>query len=60
MVRLSNPKVAVMKKWEGEDSEADIKRRVTKDGSKDEEVVRQEIKRIQEEESFVPRGGFNI
>ena len=46
--------------WNREDNESDIRRRVTKDGSKDEEVVRQEIKRIQEEESFVPRGGFNI
>ncbi len=42
-----------MKKWEGEDSETDIKRRITKDRSKDEEVVQQEIKRIQEEESFL-------
>ena len=46
--------------WDRQDNESDIRRRVTKDSSKDEEVVRQEIKRIQEEERFIPRGGFSI
>ncbi len=50
----------LMNDWDRQDSEAGIRRRVTKDSSKDEETVQQEIKRIQEEEIFVLRGGFNI